>query len=108
VLDAFAALESPQHLLVVAALEMRALPAVVAAWAIVHQTTSGYVTAAVKLLRLGQERAQAVLRATLADLAPGVAAAVASPPTAEPGWFNPLLEIASLRHARARERLFIS
>jgi urease accessory protein len=108
VLDEFAALETPQHLLVVAALEMRALPVAVAAWAMAHQTVTGYVTAAVKLLRLGQDRAQAVLRDSLAELAPGVAAAAAAPPTGDPGWFNPLLEIASLRHARARERLFIS
>jgi urease accessory protein len=107
-LDAFAAIESPQHLLVVAALEMRALPVAVAAWAMAHQTMTGYVTAAVKLLRLGQDRAQAVLRESLATLAPGVAAAAADPAPGDPGWFNPLLEIASLRHARARERLFIS
>jgi urease accessory protein len=104
----FAALESPQHLLVVAALEMRTLPVAVAAWAHVHQTMTGSVGAAVKLLRLGQDRAQAVLRDTLAELAPGVAAVVAAPPCSDPGWFNPMLEIASLRHARARERLFIS
>lgn len=107
VLDAFAALDSPQHLLVVAALEMRMLPVAVAAWAVAHQAVTGSVTAAVKLLRLGQDRAQAVLRDTLAALAPGVAAVAAAPPD-DPGWFNPLLEIASLRHARARERLFIS
>ena len=29
-------------------------------------------------------------------------------PRASAGWFNPLLEIASLRHERADERLFIS
>jgi urease accessory protein len=29
-------------------------------------------------------------------------------PAARTGWFNPLLEIASLRHALAGERLFIS
>ena len=105
-LDDFARLGSPQHQIVVAAVEMRELPVEVAAWAQAHQSLNGYVTAAVKLLRLGQERAQAVLREALVSLAPGVPAAVAAP--ADPGWFNPLLEIASLRHARARERLFIS
>ncbi len=108
VLDEFAALGGPQHQIVVAALEMRALPAAVACWAFAHQCVSAYVTAAVKLLRLGQERAQSILRTTLAELAPAVAAIADAPPEHEPGWFNPLLEIASLRHACARERLFIS
>lgn len=108
VLDAYAALGTPQHQIVVASLELRGLPVAVGGWAVVHQTVTTYVTAAVKLLRLGQERAQAIIRATLVDLAPSVPAAVDVAIDREPGWFNPLLEIASLRHARARERLFIS
>jgi urease accessory protein len=108
VLDAFAALGTPQHQIVVAALELRGLPVAVAGWAMAHQTVTTYVTAAVKLLRLGQERAQSIIRTTLTDLAPGVATAVAESADREPGWFNPLLEIASMRHARARDRLFIS
>jgi urease accessory protein len=107
-LDAFAALRTPQHQIVVGALEMREWPVAVAAWAFAHQSVTGYVTAAVKLLRLGQERAQAVLRSALADLAPAMPSALGEPALSHPGWFNPLLEIASLRHARARERLFIS
>jgi len=107
-LDDFAALGTPQHQSVVCALELREVPVAVAAWALAHQTLTGYVTAAVKLLRLGQERAQVILRTTLADLAPSVASAITEPAVSHPGWFNPLLEIASLRHARARERLFIS
>jgi urease accessory protein len=105
-LDEFAHLGSPQHQIVVAALEMRSIPVEVAAWAHAHQSMTGYVTAAVKLLRLGQERAQTVLREALAGLAARVPAAVGG--AVEPGWFTPMLEIASLQHARARERLFIS
>jgi len=108
VLDDFAALESPQHHLVVCALELRSLPVAAAAWAFAHQAVTGYVTAAVKLLRLGQERAQAIIRTTLVELAPSIESAVTLDAGRQPGWFNPLLEIASLRHARARERLFIS
>ena len=107
-LDDFDALGSPHHQLVVCALELRDLPVEVAAWALVHQTVTGYVTAAVKLLRLGQERAQTITRTALAELVPAMTAALADPVASQPGWFNPALEIASLRHARARERLFIS
>lgn len=107
-LDEFASLGTPQHQIIVSALELRELPTAVAAWAFAHQAITGYVTAAVKLLRLGQERAQAIIRATLADLAPQLASAIKEPAVSQPGWFNPLLEIASLRHARAHERLFIS
>jgi len=108
ILDEYAGYGTPQHQLVVAALEMRELPLSVAGWAVVHQSVSGYVTAAVKLLRLGQERAQSILRSTLAEMAPEVAAALGAPIADDPGWFSPLFEIASMRHARARERLFIS
>jgi len=108
VLDTFAALETPQHQLVVCALELRALPVAAAACALAHQSITSSVTAAVKLLRLGQERAQTIIHTTLAELAPAIDSAVTQPPDQSPRWFNPLLEIASLRHARARERLFIS
>lgn len=108
VLERFAALASPQHQIVVCALEFREVPAAAAACALALQTVTGYVAAGVKLLRLGQERAQKVILANMRLLAPRIERSVAAPPPGGPGWFNPLLEIASLRHVRARERLFIS
>jgi urease accessory protein len=107
-LDAFAARNTPQHHLIVCALELRSLPVAAAGCAFALQTLGGYVSAGVKLLRLGQEKAQSILRSVVTELAPAIEPAVAGAGTIVPGWFNPLLEIASFRHARARERLFIS
>ena len=88
-------------------LELRCLPVEAAACAFAQQTLAGYATAAMKLMRLGQEKCQGIIRRSALSLAPQLAAACAVP-LEEAGWFNPLLEIASMRHARAAERLFIS
>jgi urease accessory protein len=61
-----------------------------------------------KLVRMGQERCQLMVRGAIVALAPKLEAAVELAPERRIGWFNPLLEIASMRHARAHERLFIS
>lgn len=102
---AYAESGAPCHHLIVCAVELRTLPASVAACAYGQQTLSGYCMAAMKLMRLGQDRCQAILRRSVLALAPQIENVV---PVEEAGWFNPLLEIASMRHARARERLFIS
>jgi urease accessory protein len=93
------------HHLVVTAIELCSLPAAQAARAFAFQTVSGFATASMKLMRLGQTACQTVVRSTLDQLGAEIDTALTRPPD---GWFNPLLEIASLRHARADARLFIS
>lgn len=93
------------HHLVVTAIELAALPAAFAARAFAFQTISGFATASMKLMRLGQSACQTIVRRSLDRLGDDLDAALSRPPD---GWFNPLLEIASLRHARADARLFIS
>lgn len=103
----YAAGGAPCHHLIACALELRRLPVAAAACAFGLQTLSGYATASMKLMRLGQERCQTIVRGAILVLAPRIEQAV-TVPHEEAGWFNPLLEIASMRHARSRERLFIS
>jgi urease accessory protein len=72
-----------------------------------YQSLSAVCGAAMKLIRIGQDACQVALReATIA--ATETIAASLKVERANAGWFNPELEIASLRHARAEERLFIS
>ncbi|MFZ4763472.1 MAG: urease accessory protein UreF [Roseimicrobium sp.] len=104
---AYAESGAPCHHLIACALELRTLPVAAAACAFAWQTISGYATASMKLMRLGQERCQAIVRGAIVAQAPRIELAV-QVPLARAGWFNPLLEIASMRHAGARERLFIS
>ena len=93
------------HHLVVTAIEFSGLPVAMAARAFAFQTISGFTAASMKLLRIGQTACQAIVRRTLDRAGTGIDAALSRRPE---GWFNPLLEIASLRHARAYARLFIS
>lgn len=93
------------HHLVVAALELSTLPVSQAARAFAFQSVAGLAAASMKLIRIGQSACQGVLRRALVLLGRGIDAALSREPD---GWFNPLLEIASLRHARSHERLFIS
>ncbi len=72
-----------------------------------YQSLTAVCGAAMKLIRIGQDGCQRVLRAAVA-LTPSVIEASLIVSREEAGWFNPLLEIASLRHERAEERLFIS
>lgn len=104
----YAATDAPCHHLIVCAIELRTLPVAAAACAYAQQTISGYATAAMKLVRMGQERCQSMIRSVMLSLAPHLEAAISVSPDHRIGWFNPLLEIASMRHARAHERLFIS
>ena len=93
------------HLLVVSALELAELPLDQAARAVAFQAIAGLTAASMKLLRIGQTSCQLIARRTMILLESKMDAALSMP---FDGWFNPLLEIASLRHARAHARLFIS
>ena len=72
-----------------------------------YQSLAAICAAAMKLIRIGQDACQRALReAALLSEETVLASLEITRPNA--GWFNPALEIASLRHARADERLFIS
>jgi len=72
-----------------------------------YQTLAGSCSASLKLVRIGQDGIQRVLRECLRE-AEDVVRASLDISRDKAGWFNPLLEIASMRHERAEERLFIS
>ncbi|MEX1114454.1 MAG: urease accessory UreF family protein [Akkermansiaceae bacterium] len=93
------------HHLVVTALELSGVPVAQAARAFAFQSIAGLTAASMKLMRIGQTACQLIARRSLTKLGEKIDAALTQPPD---GWFNPLLEIASLRHARAHARLFIS
>ena len=93
------------HHLVVTALELAGLPVSHAARAFAFQTITGLAAASMKLMRIGQTSCQQIVRRTLVNLGGKIDDSLVQPVD---GWFNPLLEIASLRHARANQRLFIS
>jgi urease accessory protein len=98
--------ESPRcHHLVVTALELSSLPVEQAARAFAFQAIASLTAASMKLMRIGQTSVQKIARNSLASLGEKIDASLSQPAD---GWFNPLLEIASLRHARAHSRLFIS
>lgn len=91
--------------LIVSAIELSSLPAAQAARAFAFQSIAGFTAASMKLIRIGQSACQHILRRILSELGTRLDAALTRQPD---GWFNPLLEISSLRHARAHARLFIS
>ncbi|QJE96881.1 urease accessory protein UreF [Luteolibacter luteus] len=93
------------HHLIVTSIELSSIPIAQAARAFAFQTITGFATASMKLMRIGQTVCQAIVRRTLDRIGMEIDVALSRPPD---GWFNPLLEIASLRHARADARLFIS
>ena len=97
------------HHLVVCALQARAagVPLEAALAAYFYQSLAAVCAAALKLIRIGQDGCQRVLRAMNRD-APAAIARSLRVARADAGWFSPLLEIAAMRHARADERLFIS
>lgn len=93
------------HHLVVTALELRAVPVEDAARAFAFQSVVAASSASMKLMRIGQTACQRILHRVLT----GLEAQADESLTREPdGFFNPLLEIASLKHAFSNERLFIS
>lgn len=97
------------HHLVVCGLQARAesVPLTAALHAYFYQSLAAVCAAALKLIRIGQDGCQRVLRATCTDAGEVVERSLAIT-RADTGWFNPLLEIAAMRHERAEERLFIS
>lgn len=99
----------PHAAAVSAALEGRVLgaPLVAVLSGIYYATVVALVSAAMKILRLGQNASQTLLAETLAQ-APMVIAAAEAVPFDEIGWFNPWLDIAASRHELADARMFIS
>ncbi len=93
------------HHLVVTALELSNTDVAQAARAFAFQSIAGFTAASMKLMRIGQTSCQQILRRTLAILGEKIDESLLQPVD---GWFNPLLEIASLRHAHSNARLFIS
>ncbi len=88
-----------------AACEGFPLSAALGAW--FYQSVAGACSAALKIIRIGQDGCQRVLRSALGSAEETIAASMMIRRDAA-GWFDPLLEIASMRHEFANERLFIS
>jgi urease accessory protein len=97
------------HHLVVCALQARleGLPLNAALTTYFYQSLAAICAAAMKLIRIGQDGCQRVLRTNCIEAKRVVETSLAVK-REDAGCFNPLLEIASMRHERAGERLFIS
>ncbi len=72
-----------------------------------YQTMAGYSTAALKLIRIGQEGVHRVIAQTLSNLTETIEQSIAIDRDSI-GWFDPHLDLASMLHEIANERLFIS
>ena len=97
------------HHLIVCALQARveSIPLEAALTVYAYQSLAACCGAALKLVRIGQDACQRALRNASTHLSATVTASMhVERETA--GSFNALLEIASMRHQFARERLFIS
>ena len=99
----------PHSSAISAALEGRVLGAPLEAVlaGIVYATVAALLSAAMKLLRLGQNAAQSLLAEALSHT-PALVSAAASTALDDIGWFNPWLDIAAARHESADARMFIS
>ncbi len=75
--------------------------------AFAYGAAAGLVASAMKLLPLGQSRAQALLT-RLGEGVPKLVRAADAAGLEDLGSFTPLLDIAAMRHETARTRLFIS
>jgi urease accessory protein len=97
------------HHLVVCGLQaaVERIPLEAALMAYFYQSLAAIGAAALKLIRIGQDGIQRTVRAANAEAKSAIHASLLVS-RADAGWFNPLLEIASMRHERAFERLFIS
>jgi urease accessory protein len=97
------------HHLIVFALQatVEAIPAQAALMTWAYQALAAVCAAALKLIRIGQDAIQRTLRAACAEL-PGLIEKSCVVVRGEAGCFSPMIEIASMRHERAFERLFIS
>ncbi|MGV3532369.1 MAG: urease accessory protein UreF [Chthoniobacteraceae bacterium] len=97
------------HHLIVSAIQAVAenVPEDAALAAYAYQTHAAICAASLKLIRIGQQGCQRVLRGATLQLPELVERSRRiEPPDA--GTFSPLLDIASMRHERSFERLFIS
>jgi len=81
------------------------LEAALGAW--FYQSVAGACSAALKIIRIGQDGCQRVLRAALAKADETITASL-DVQRDDAGAFDPLLEIAAMRHESSDERLFIS
>ena len=99
--------ETPGHHTVVFGAGLASMPpsALLAAWA--FQALNSACLAAPKLLRIGQDAVQRILADALAPMESRIEAS-RSVTRDDIGWFDPALEIASMQHEIAHERLFIS
>jgi urease accessory protein len=99
----------PHSSAISAALEGRVLGAPLTAVlsGISYATLSSLLSAAMKVLRLGQNASQSLLTEALAST-PAIITAAEATPLADIGWFNPWLDIAAARHETADSRMFIS
>ena len=99
----------PHSSAVSAALEGSVLGAPLAAVlaGVSYATLASLLSAAMKMLRLGQNASQSLLTATLAAT-PALITAAAQTAFEDIGWFNPWLDIAAARHETTDSRMFIS
>ncbi|MEY2881989.1 MAG: Urease accessory protein UreF [Verrucomicrobiota bacterium] len=99
----------PHSAAISAALEGRTLGAPLTAVlsGISYATLSSLLSAAMKILRLGQNASQSLLTEVLAAV-PAIIAAAEETSFDDIGWFNPWLDIAAARHETADARMFIS
>ena len=72
-----------------------------------YQCLSPFLSASMKLIRIGQNACQALLARSMRG-APTVAGRARKVMLEDMGWFAPALDIASARHETAYTRLFIS
>lgn len=107
--DAIARGETHGHHLTVCAVQasVEGFPLDAALAAYFYQTIGGVCSAALKIIRIGQDGCQRVLRHALASAEETIRASLGVERD-DAGWFDPLLEIAAMRHEFANERLFIS
>ena len=99
----------PHSASISAALEGRVLGAPLTAVlaGISYATLSSLLSAAMKILRLGQNASQSLLTEAL-GATPEIIAAAETTAFEDIGWFNPWLDIAAARHESADARMFIS
>ncbi|HVE42471.1 MAG TPA: urease accessory UreF family protein [Planctomycetota bacterium] len=100
---------TPGHQAVVTGMQaaLEGIPREEAMLAFAYGTAAGLVSSAMKLLPLGQTRAQQLL-SRLGEAMPGVVRSADGMPLDDLGGFLPLLDIAAMRHERGAPRLFIS
>lgn len=99
--------ETAGHHAVVFGAAFASLPsdAVLTAWA--FQALNSICLAAPKLIRIGQDAVQRVLAGALKNVPSQIEQSRATTRD-NLGWFDPTLELASMQHEIAHERLFIS